>query len=376
MRGSIQLDNGVATVPVNDACSSWPDLSCADVSQEQPMPSATLKMLAGEQSAFLAADVGGTHARIGLVAFRPGQSKPAMLAYRVYKCADFDSMEAVVRTFCDAFAIRPYRLALACAGFLLEGRVVNNNLQWPIVPAELEHALTLNNVEVLNDFEALAYGTAYLDADSIQTLHHPLQQTGNGPVVIVGPGTGLGVAVRFPGAQPKVLATEAGHIQLAARVGREQRVLGELAPANTHVPYDHVLSGPGLLRLYQAVCRLENVSPVLEDPAAITAAACGGTNAQAVETLQLFCGWLGSYVGDLAMLYGATGGIYLAGGFLSRITDFIASSSFIERFLDKGVVRPFQQTVAVHVVDHAQLAVIGAASWLMDHRPAQPAVQP
>jgi glucokinase len=358
------------------SAQSSPDTSCADVPREQPMPSASLKTLAGEQSAFLAADVGGTHARIGLVAFRPGQIKPAMLAYRVYKCADFTSMDAVVRTFCDAFAIRPHRLALACAGFLLDGRVVNNNLQWPIVPADLQRTLGLNDVEVLNDFEALAYGTAYLDADSVQTLHHPLQpEAGHGPVVIVGPGTGLGVAVRLPGAQPKVLATEAGHIQLAARVGREQQVLGELAPANTHVPYDHVLSGPGLLRLYQAVCRLEHVAPVLEDPAAITAAACNGANAQALETLQLFCGWLGSYVGDLAMLYGATGGVYLAGGFLSRITDFILGSSFIERFLDKGVVRPFLHTVPVHVVDHAQLAVIGAASWLMD-RPQQHAAQP
>jgi glucokinase len=340
------------------------------------MPSATLKTLTGEQSAFLAADVGGTHARIGLVAFRPGQHKPAMLAYRVYQCADFSSMDAVVRTFCDAFAIQPHRLALACAGFLLEGHVVNNNLQWPIVPTELARTLALSDVDVLNDFEALAYGTAYLDADSVQTLHHPLQhQAGNGPVVIVGPGTGLGVAVRFPGAQPNVLATEAGHIQLAARVGREQQVLGELAPPNTHVPYDDVLSGPGLLRLYRAVCRLEHRPPVLEDPAAITAAACNGSHAQAVETLQLFCGWLGSYVGDLAMVYGATGGVYLAGGFLSRITDFIVRSNFIERFLDKGVVRPFLQTVPVHVVDHAQLAVIGAASWLTG-RPASHLARP
>jgi glucokinase len=354
-----------------------PDTVGAHVLHEDPMPSATLSPFSAEQSAFLAADVGGTHARIGLVAFRPGQTMPVMLAYRVYKCAEFASLEAIVRTFCDAFAIRPRRLALACAGFLLDGRVVNNNLLWPVVPADLARELALSDVDVLNDFEALAYGTAYLDADSVQTMHRPEQSenAGSGPVVIVGPGTGLGVAVRLPDAQPKVLATEAGHIQLAARVGREQQVLAELVPADTHVPYDHVLSGPGLLRLYQAVCRLENRAPVLEDPAAITAAACAGTNAQALETLHLFCGWLGSYIGDLAMLYGATGGVYLAGGFLSRITDFMARSSFIERFLDKGVVRPFLQTVPVHVVDHAQLAVIGAASWLMD-RPAQRDIQP
>jgi len=362
-----------------DADHAEPSASGADAaaSLTDVSASAMVSPLSAEQGAFLAADVGGTHARLGLLVKRPDQDAPVMLAYRVYKCAEFASLDAIVSAFCDAFAVRPHRLVLACAGFLLEGQVVNNNLVWPIVPADLKRALALTDVEVLNDFEALAYGTAYLDASSMQTLHTPAQRehAGKGPVVIVGPGTGLGVAVRLPDAQPKVLATEAGHIQLAARVGREQQVLAELAPPDTHVPYDDVLSGPGLLRLYRALCRLESVPAVLEDPSAITAAACAGSDAQALETLQLFCGWLGSYAGDLAMLYGATGGVYLAGGFLSRITDFMIKSRFIERFLDKGVVRPFLQTVPVHVVDHAQLAVIGAASWLMD-RSSHPHTQP
>lgn len=338
--------------------------------QQHVMQPVNIDLPHDEQEAFLAADVGGTHARIGLVAFQHGHKAPTMLAYRVYKCADFPSLDAVVHTFCDAFAVKPRRMALACAGFLHEGHVVNNNLLWPVAPVELEKALALTRVDVLNDFEALAYGTAYLTDDSITTLHRPLQheKPANGPVVIVGPGTGLGVAVRLPAAEPRVLATEAGHIQLAARVGREQQVLAELAPANTHVPYDYVLSGPGLLRLYQAVCRLEKRTPIFDDPSAMTAAAREGADPHASETLQLFCGWLGSYIGDLAMLYGATGGVYLAGGFLSRMIDFIEKSSFIERFLDKGVVRPFLQSVPVHVVDHAQLAVVGAASWLMDRQ--------
>ncbi|WP_147293224.1 glucokinase [Dyella monticola] len=329
---------------------------------------AAVMSLPGAQELFLAADVGGTHARIGLIRSQPAHGVPTMLAYRVYKCADFAGFDAIVRTFCEAFAVKPQRLVLACAGFLHEGAVVNNNLRWPVAPAELEKTLALSRVEVLNDFQALAYGTAYLNPDSVTSLHDPRRATSDeGPVVVVGPGTGLGVAVRLPGNPPNVLATEAGHIQLAARVGREQAVLGELTQADTHIPYDYVLSGPGLLRLYQAVCRLDNVHAELHEPSAVTAAACTGANTQAVETLQLFCGWLGSFAGDLAMLYGATGGIYVAGGFLSRMTDFMARSSFVSRFLDKGVMRPFQQTVPVHVVDHAQLGVIGAASWLMDH---------
>ncbi|RDS86198.1 glucokinase [Dyella psychrodurans] len=330
---------------------------------------ATVAPLSMVQDAFLAADVGGTHARIGLIAFEPEQNTPTVLAYRVYKCADYTGMDVIVRAFCKEFAIAPHRFALACAGFLHDGVVVNNNLRWPVVPAELRKVLTLSEVEVLNDFEALAYGTAYLESGSMTTLHNPPRRaaTGNGPVVIVGPGTGLGVAVRLPGTHPKVLATEAGHIQLAARVGREQQVLSELSLPDTHIPYDHVLSGPGIVRLYRALCHLDDAPAVFQDPAAITSAACAGTNAQAVETLQLFCGWLGSFIGDLGMLYGATGGIYVAGGFLSRMTGFMEKSSFISRFLDKGVMRPFLQTVPVHVVDHAQLGVIGAASWLMEH---------
>lgn len=350
--------------------ASSPDALVDDaVRNDDPRHSAPVMHAHGTQETFLAADVGGTHARIGLIAFQPGRGAPATLAYHVYKCADFTGFDAIVRAFCTTFSVTPQRLALACAGFLHEGEVVNNNLRWPIVPAELEKALQLSEVKVLNDFEALAYGTAYLDQSSAFALHDPRRNKNadEGPVVVVGPGTGLGVAVRLPGTPPQVLATEAGHIQLAARVGREQAVLTELTPPDTHIPYDSVLSGPGLLRVYQAVCRLDGVAASLHEPATITAAACAGTNAQAVETLQLFCGWLGSFAGDLAMLYGATGGIYVAGGFLSRMTDFMAQSSFVDRFVDKGVMRPFQQTVPVHVVDHAQLGVIGAASWLMTH---------
>jgi glucokinase len=177
------------------------------------------------------------------------------------------------------------------------------------------------------------------------------------------------VAVRFPGAKPVVLATEAGHIQLAARVGREQQVLAQWAQAHTHVPYDDLLSGPGLMRLYQALCRLEGQPVVYGEPASLVAAACAGEDAMAVDALHMFCEWLGSFAGDLAMLYGATGGIYLAGGFLSRMFGFLEKSAFVSRFLDKGVMSPFLQTVPVHVVDHAQLGVIGAASWLMEQPP-------
>ncbi|WP_266158143.1 glucokinase, partial [Dyella silvatica] len=189
--------------------------------------------------AFLAADVGGTHARIGLVAAQPKRGMPSILAYRSYQCAEYAGLDGIVHAFCEELAIKPRRLVLACAGYAHDGAIVNDNLPWPIVLAAVTDALALSELALLNDFEALAYATAYIDADGAQPLNAPARAAVGhaGPAVVVGPGTGLGAAVRLPSQPPFVLATEAGQIQLAARVGREQQVLGKLALPDTHVAY-------------------------------------------------------------------------------------------------------------------------------------------
>ncbi|MEO8777430.1 MAG: glucokinase [Rhodanobacter sp.] len=318
---------------------------------------------------FLVADVGGTHARIGLVSSQPEHGVPKLLACRTFRCGDHPHLEDIVRCFCAEFDVQPRELVLAAAGYLHAGVVINANLVWPIAPAAMGKTLGLDQVSFLNDFEALAYATVHLGAGNTTTLKAP-QVPGSvvGPIVVIGPGTGLGAAVWFPGSPARVMATEAGQIQLAARSGLEQQLLARLAPACSHTPYEAVLSGPGLLRLYVALCAVRDRYPALDEPAAITAAALAGDDEMASETLTLFCGWLGSFAGDLALLYGATGGVCLAGGFLSRITDFMRGSPLVERFLDKGVMRPFLQKVPIRVVDHGQLGVMGAASWYLDVR--------
>lgn len=322
------------------------------------------------QQPFLAADVGGSHARLGLVAPRSERSAPKLLAYRSYRCADHPHLADIVRCFCAELDVQPRELVLACAGYVHAGVVVNKNLAWPVMPAAMAETLGLDCIRFLNDFEALAYATAHLDASNTVTLKAPplMPEPQIGPVVIIGPGTGLGAAVWLPGDPPRVLPTEAGQIQLAARIGVEQQVLEQLALVDSHVPYESVLSGPGLLRLYTALCAVRDRYPVLDEPAAITAAALAGSNDMASEALAMFCGWLGSFAGDLTMLYGATGGVYLAGGFLSQIVDFMRCSPLVERFLDKGVMRPFLNKVPIRVVDHGQLGVIGAASWYLNVR--------
>lgn len=321
---------------------------------------------------FLAADVGGTHARIALVRIQSdADAVPEILSWRVYTCAEHAGLAAIVRAFCAGLGKTPARMVLACAGYVHEGVVVNDNLAWPVEPAALARTLALEAVHVLNDFEALAHALAHVDREDSVPLLLPCEAaaTDGGARLVLGPGTGLGVAVQFPGGRPSVLATEAGQIQLAARSGRERAVYELLARGETHVPCERVLSGPGLLRLYRALCELERTPPQWVQPATVSAAATAGSDVLAVEALQLFCGWLGSFAGDLAMLYGARGGVYVAGGFMSGMARFVQRSPFAERFLDKGVMRPYLRGIPVHVVDHGRLGVIGAARWLLAQSP-------
>jgi glucokinase len=315
---------------------------------------------------YLAADIGGTHARLALMTHTPGQG-PRLAAYRVYACADHPHLEDIVRDFCQQLPAQPRALVLACAGYLHAGAVINKNLAWPVLLQQLKQRLALEQIWFLNDLEALAYAVGHGAAHDASVLKAPMARAEHaGPVVVLGPGTGLGAAVWLPGPPGRVMATEAGHTQLSARAGIEQRVLAQLAPPDSHVSHEMVLSGPGLHRIYDALCAIHDRYPALHEPSAITAAAMVGGDELARQALDLFCGWLGSFAADLAMLYGAGGGICLAGGFLHRMVDFMRNSSMVERFLDKGVMRPFLQNVPIRVIDQAQLGVLGAAAWHVD----------
>ncbi|WP_343125522.1 glucokinase [Oleiagrimonas sp. MCCC 1A03011] len=320
--------------------------------------------------AFIAADVGGTHARIGLVRGGSESGRVAVLDYRKYVCAEHESLDAILRDFLsrheDAAITHG---ALACAGYAIDGVVVNDNLPWRVEVNELRDALGLADLSLINDFEAVAYATQYIEPSATLALTDAPLPEKTGPQVVVGPGTGLGSAAILPmQPQPLVLPTEAGQIALAPRGELEIGILGVMESRYRHVSYEHVLSGPGLLRLYQALCTLRAMPCRLERPEQITEAALQGSDDEARQTLDVFCALLGSFVGDLAMLYGASGGIWLAGGILPQIRSYLARSTFVERFLDKGRMRAFLQRVPIRLMEHGQLGVIGAAGWYLDHQ--------
>jgi glucokinase len=314
---------------------------------------------------FLAADIGGTHARIGLVMPRAATGRPDMVAYQTYRCAEYTSLTDILGDFCRDHAVHPDMLVLACAGFVDRGTVVNENLAWPVVVEHLKTEAGFASVDVLNDFEAFAHAMGQFGEQDSATIVEGMADP-KGPVAVIGPGTGLGVALWLPGRPARVLHAEAGQMELAARPGIEQAIRSELGPANGYVSYEHVLSGPGLRRLYRAVAAVRNAPAPLTDPGEITAMALAGSDAIAVETVEHFCRWLGAFSGDVAVAFSASGGVCLAGGFLARLTRVLRSGPFTERFLDKGVMRSFLNRTPVFVVEHGQWGVLGAASWRLN----------
>jgi len=315
---------------------------------------------------FLAADVGGTHVRVARVQAGTDPTHPVqLLAYRTYRNADHAGLSAILADFIGD-GPRPAHCVVATAGHArADGTVITANVPWPLSARQIEGELGLREVFIVNDFEAVAYAADQVDAQGVLQLCGPATAP-RAPTLVVGPGTGLGAAVWIPTARGAVvLATEGGQPTLAASTELEMAIVRHMQRERRHVSIENALSGPGLINLYNALCAIADCQACLTAPGAVTAAALDGSDAIARQALEVFCGLLGSTIGDMALAYGAHGGVYLAGGILPQIRDFLQGSSFVERYLNKGPMSEALARIPVKVVEHGQLGVIGAASWYL-----------
>jgi len=319
---------------------------------------------------FLAADVGGTHARVALLrASAAGKREIEILAYRKFACADFTGLPELLAAFIqrDA-ALQVRRCVIACAGQAVGGTLINDNLAWRVPPPPTRAAVAIAGGGIVLRLAAPGVVHAHVEHTDCLLLCGPATHT-EGPALVVGPGTGLGAAVRLStSGGVHVLASEAGQMNLAPGTARERAVLAKLAPDDAYVPYERILSGPGLLTLYSSLCELRGASPRFATPEAVTAAACAGSDADAVETVEMFCAVLGGFAGNVAMAFAADGGVYLAGGVLPEIRQMLQRSRFVDRFLDKGSMREFLLHVPVRLIEHGRHGVLGAAHWYIDRQ--------
>lgn len=215
-------------------------------------------------------------------------------------------------------------------------------------------SLAFDDVVMLNDCEGPGRAFEGVGGTGSLLLCGPDTRT-EGPRLLVTIGDGLGTALCLP--QPggvQVSATEAGRMNFAPGTARELEVLVQFAAGGDYVPYDRILSCPGLASLYSTLCRLRGQQPGMATPAAIMAAARAGSDAAAVESVDMFCAALGAFVGNLAMVFMARGGVCLSVAALPGVAQLLQRSPFVERFLDKGPMRQFLARVPVRVMEHGQ----------------------
>ncbi len=310
----------------------------------------------------LLADIGGTNVRFALFdGARIGEV--ARL-----KVAEHATLAAAARAFLGDRRIGA--AALAAAGPVEGGRCHLTNHNWVVDGPELARELDFASAHVLNDFEAVAWSLPELTAGD----RHPLggkDGDASTPMVVLGPGTGLGVAALVPVEQGfKAVASEGGHATLAATDRREEQIIAHLRDRFGHVSAERVLCGAGLESLHAAIAAIDGAEVPPRDAAEITAAV--RTCPVAAAALSMFCGWLGAVAGDLALIFGARGGVFIAGGIAPRILAALERSTFRRRFEAKGRFRSYLAPIPAAVIlnpDPALLGLAGVVRRMQDSRP-------
>ncbi|MDE1147388.1 MAG: glucokinase [Azospirillaceae bacterium] len=325
------------------------------------------------QGLSLLADIGGTNARFALSESSDRDGHPVNISgVRILPCADYPSLEAAAEAYLalEAPGARPKQAAIALAGPVTGDRIRMTNLPWEFSIAGVRRSLALDRLEVLNDFTAVALSIPTLGPDDRVQVGEGAPKA-DAPIAVLGAGSGLGVSALVPrkrsNGQPgwSALATEGGHVTMAPINDRESLILAVLRKQFDHVSAERVISGPGLVNLYEAVCLADGKEPQRLTAAQVTAA--GTTHAgdpACVEALDLFCGMLGTVAGNLALSIGALGGVYIAGGIAPRILPFLTHSRFRKRFVEKGRMREYLGPVPTYIVTHPLPAFLGLTAKL------------
>ena len=309
----------------------------------------------------LVGDVGGTNARLALVDEAGHIRHP-----KTYPAADFGSLGEVIAQYLEATVGRrhPPRAVLAVAGPVVDGEIEFTNLAWRISEGELVGTFAFEAAQLINDFAAQAMACPVLDPDDLKPIGPVIRGAEGAPIVVLGAGTGFGVAgLARSGRGDVPIATEGGHAAFAPGDELEAQVLERLRRTHGRVSIERVLSGRGMFELYKALGDIRGAPTGLADEKAVFAAGQAG-DLLCAETLDRFCGILGSVAGDLALTFGARAGIYVSGGIAPRMVDRLNAGEFRRRFEDKGRLSDYTRDIPTSLIVHPYAALVGSARAL------------
>ena len=262
----------------------------------------------------------------------------------------------------------PDRIALAVAGPVYGDEVKLTNSQWHFSIRQLTEDLKLKQLEVVNDLEALAMVLPHLDpGNTVSIGTQGIRQSIGAPMAVICPGTGTGIAGLVPtGRGWRPIASEGGHTNLSPLTGKEMAAWQYLRERYGRVSVERVLSGPGIVELHTALTALEGHHAGVLRPDEIVRLALNGENSFAVETIQMFCSWLGDVAGDVALMYVALGGIYLAGDILFNIFEILKRSQFRRRFENKGRGAGIVKNTPTFLISSESPVLLGC-TYLLDN---------
>ncbi len=310
----------------------------------------------------LVADIGGTNARFALAHIENGVVTVGDA--QKFRAEDFETIRDAAGAYLEAVAVRPKTACFAVAGPVTDEQVEFTNSPWVLNIEEIKAALSLKRFLVVNDFEALASGVLSLRGEDLLSVK-PGPGDPSAPVLVIGPGTGLGQALIVPfGDRFRVVSTEGGHVSFAPRTDEEIAVMKFVAREHPRVSVERLLSGRGLVNLHRALCAINETPRISLHADEITKAAMDGTYPIAVRAVNMFCELLGRVAGDAVLATGARGGVVLGGGILPQIRELFLKSAFVERFLDKGRMQYYVDDVPVRMIVRDGAALVGAAAMV------------
>ena len=310
----------------------------------------------------IAADIGGTFARFTCV----NLDNLHMDKITIYPCAEFPDIETALITYQKEHSlerIKQISIAIACP--ILGDIVSMTNCPWRFSIHELQQKLKLTKLKVINDFSAIAMSLPVLGHQELVPIGTCGNQDISKPRVVLGAGTGLGVAYLIPGQSGYMAyAGEGGHANWGASTELEWFIYTFLKNKYARVSCERLISGPGLENLYTAIAAFHQQEVTSLSAVDITNLAIKGQCALATATVKQFFAILGAFAGDLALTFGSFGGVYIAGGIVPRLLPLIHESEFRYEFENKGRFNNFNSRIPTYIVTAEQPGLLGAAVYL------------
>ncbi|BAP89021.1 glucose 6-kinase [Burkholderiales bacterium GJ-E10] len=325
----------------------------------------------------LAGDIGGT--KSALAFFQGCADAPRMVAERIYLNREFANLTDVIRRFTADTGLSASNACLGVAGTKVQGTIRFPNLDWRIHEEEMRGRLGLTALRFLNDLEANAIGVSVLAPEQFFPLNWG-SASAQGARAMISAGTGLGMAMILPGHDGgRVLASEGGHADFAPRNEAEIALLRFLARRHDRVSVERVVSGPGLVNIYEFLVQTgtqelgpiaHRISHAADKAAAIADAALRDESAICIRAVELFLSAYGAAAGNLALTALATGGVYLGGGIAPKLVASLPTSGFLQSFAAKGRYSDLLADIPVNVVLEPKTALLGAAKVALEMRVA------